>query len=700
MTAVVTPPTSRPLARATEHLAAGRLAEAAGAFKAVLQIDPNEVQGHMGLAQCAVGRRQHDVAYEHFVRAAEILRARGQAEDALVVYGYALTADPQRIDLHVDIAELEAETGRREAALQRLESLAEAYLAADREEDAIAILEFMNEWSSDEVQSPAPEMFEPGAFEAGAIAAPVRDTEGTMVIQTFLLTPEGRPFVPGEIPSVPTPVTEPHARITQVPTHAPRGFGAEPPTVVLPAEPPASATPSRSTVVPTAAPTRSTIVPTAAPKPARSTLVPTAAPKRSAVPTMGTPAPVVDEPSADVHADAPAREGASWELPAPPSFHDDEELDDATRRASNPLPAIVSVVLDEDSHELAALAVADIAAIDAAIDALPGSAPIGEPETDATAVRAKPLPRAQPAPSSVDAQGRSLAERLRTTRSRAATPTGPQPTVAAKPNEGRPAPRTAPPIGAGTNAAGTPSGRPASAPTTAAKPSTRAATPAATARPSTTSQRPSPTPQRPSTAPQRPSTAPQRTTAPAPTRTPAPSKPAAPARPTASSKPATPSKPAARPTTPVASRPAAAPRPMTTPPIGARTPAPARPSAAPRPAAPTPTRPTTAAKPAATTRTAVAPRPGANAPRPSAPAAAPRNAAAAKPSAPARASTPAPDKRTDANKRVMAVRTRAPAPAPGVPTAVAPGRTLPMVIPPPPREELDDQNTVIFRGEP
>jgi hypothetical protein len=48
----------------------------------------------------------------------------------------------------------------------------------------------------------------------------------------------------------------------------------------------------------------------------------------------------------------------------------------------------------------------------------------------------------------------------------------------------------------------------------------------------------------------------------------------------------------------------------------------------------------------------------------------------------------------------MAVRTRAPAPAPGVPTAVAPGRTLPMVIPPPPREELDDQNTVIFRGDP
>lgn len=94
------------------------------------------------------------------------------------------------------------------------------------------------------------------------------------------------------------------------------------------------------------------------------------------------------------------------------------------------------------------------------------------------------------------------------------------------------------------------------------------------------------------------------------------------------------------------------------------------------------------------------PRPGngANAPRPSTPPQ--RNGAAAKPSAPARAATPTPDKRNDQGKRVMAVRTRASAPAPGVPTQVAPGRTLPMVIPPPPREELDDQNTVIFRGDP
>jgi len=47
----------------------------------------------------------------------------------------------------------------------------------------------------------------------------------------------------------------------------------------------------------------------------------------------------------------------------------------------------------------------------------------------------------------------------------------------------------------------------------------------------------------------------------------------------------------------------------------------------------------------------------------------------------------------------MSVRTRTPAPAPGVPEAVGPSRTLPLVIPPPPAEEqLDDSRTVLYRG--
>ncbi|MBC8066932.1 MAG: tetratricopeptide repeat protein, partial [Deltaproteobacteria bacterium] len=308
---MVSPPTSRPLARASEHLAAGRLAEAAGAFKAALQIDPNETQAHLGLAQCAVGRGQHDVAFEHFSRTAQLLRERGANDDALSCYGYAVSSDPQRIDIHVDIAELELEMGRREAALARLDGLAEAYVLADREDDAVAILEFMNELQGDgDAPSPAPEMFAPGAFESGAIPAPVRDTEGTMVISTFLLTPEGAPFVPGAPP--PLTIAEPRAT-------------------------------------------------------ARITEVPTAAPRATVVPTMGTPAPVVDDPSAVV--DDPSAAMALSSLTEDPRWRVADPS--ATQRTANP-PS--------------------------------------EPEIDVTAVRAKPLPKAAPAPSSVDAQGRTLAE--------------------------------------------------------------------------------------------------------------------------------------------------------------------------------------------------------------------------------------------------------------------------------------------------
>jgi tetratricopeptide (TPR) repeat protein len=655
--AVLPPPTSRPLARASEHLAAGRLAEAAGAFKAVLQIDPHESQAHFGLAQCAVGRGQHDVAYEHFLRTAQLLRERGASDDALTCYGYAVSSDPRRIDIHVDIAELEMELGRREAALARLDGLAEAYLAADREDDAVAILEFMNELQAGDDDEPeptasAPQMFEPGAFEAGAIPEPVRDVEGTMMISTFLLTPDGTPFVPGAPP--PLMVGEPRSasRITEVPTAAPR-----------------------ATVVPTTAP-RATVVPTAPP---RATVVPTAAPRATVVPTMGTPAPVVDDPSAS----EPIRAHA-------------EALDaTATRRSSNPLPAIVSAVLDEDSSELAMLAVADLDALDVG--------DLEDPEIDATAVRAKPLPKAAPTPSSVDAQGRSLAERLRTTRARAAT--APQPIVGAPSRSPEPAPavRVAPPIGAGTtvNRAATAASKPAaspptrtSAPSSASKPIS-ASKPASASRPSAASPGASKpaasTPVRASTAGPRPSTPAKAAVS---TRAvPAASRPTSAPRPGATTRPATSNgaRPGASAPTPSRPSPQAA---------SASKPAVARPSAAPRSptngAARAPT-PATSSRPAASTR-AAAPTGGPT--RASVPTrastAAGRTAGAQRPAS-ATASEPQP--RGDANTRVMAVRTRAPAPAAGVPTAVGPSRTLPMVIPPPPREEFDDQNTVIFRGE-
>src|SRR5690349_14822149 len=100
---VVTPPTGKPLARAAEHLAAGRVAEAAGAYRATLQIDASEPQAHAGLGHCAFLRAQYREAYDHFVQAAALWRERGDSVAALGCYTHAVGCDPSQLDVHVEI---------------------------------------------------------------------------------------------------------------------------------------------------------------------------------------------------------------------------------------------------------------------------------------------------------------------------------------------------------------------------------------------------------------------------------------------------------------------------------------------------------------------------------------------------------------------------------------------------------------------
>ena len=136
------PPTDKPLAKAEAHLQAGRIAQAVGAFRAVLLIDPAEVQAHFGLAECALARDCTDEAIAGLVAAAAELGTGGLIEPALHLYAGALTIDPDRLELHVDVAELEIASGRPGWASARLHALARAYQAAGRCDDAAAIEEF------------------------------------------------------------------------------------------------------------------------------------------------------------------------------------------------------------------------------------------------------------------------------------------------------------------------------------------------------------------------------------------------------------------------------------------------------------------------------------------------------------------------------------------------------------------------------
>ena len=137
----VSRPTEKPLVRAATHLAQGSYAEAAGAYRAVLSIDPNEHRAYLGLADCAVGRGAIDEAVEELVGMAQDFAERGLLPPAFSLMTKALAVDPARLELHIDVAELEASAGRLDMAIARLQNLARVYEAAGKDDEAVAVLE-------------------------------------------------------------------------------------------------------------------------------------------------------------------------------------------------------------------------------------------------------------------------------------------------------------------------------------------------------------------------------------------------------------------------------------------------------------------------------------------------------------------------------------------------------------------------------
>ncbi|MEM7156464.1 MAG: tetratricopeptide repeat protein [Myxococcota bacterium] len=209
--------TDKPMARAHEHLASARYAEAAGAFRAVLHIDPNAFHAHFGLADALVARGQFAEAIEGLVNAAESCVAQDDHAAALTLYGKALGIDPTRLELHLDVAMAEAALGRDEAAYTRLENLAETYMQAGRTDEAAEMYRFLTSWDEEReaeeaeaeadaeahdeadyaqapVEAAAPEPaapVEPAAPAAGGVPGPIA-SEHTVMVPTILITPDGQ----------------------------------------------------------------------------------------------------------------------------------------------------------------------------------------------------------------------------------------------------------------------------------------------------------------------------------------------------------------------------------------------------------------------------------------------------------------------------------------------------------------------------
>jgi hypothetical protein len=201
-------PTDKPMARAQAHLAAGRYAEAAGAFRAVLAIDSSALPARLGLADAVAGRGQRRDAVDGLVEAAETCAELRQHAAALCLYGKALVLEPTRMELHLDVAVVEHAMGHSEAALARVEGLAERYISTGRTEEAAELLRFAATWDDEGIEEIDPEELgtvepEPRPTARAAKPAPQLSTE-TVVCATVLIRPDGTLwFGQGRSPAVP-----------------------------------------------------------------------------------------------------------------------------------------------------------------------------------------------------------------------------------------------------------------------------------------------------------------------------------------------------------------------------------------------------------------------------------------------------------------------------------------------------------------
>ena len=200
------------MARAQAHLAAARFPQAIGAFRAAVSIDPTVVPARLGLADALYAQGRRDEAVEGLVEAAEAFTTRDEHDDALGLIGRAMILAPERLELHLDAAMEEEAMGHREAALTRVEGLADRYMDDGRTEEAAELLRFVAAWGEDDdeeeheeatVEREAPEVVadepspEPTPWQAPII------TGATVIARNPLLdVPQPRP----SIPAVPQPV--------------------------------------------------------------------------------------------------------------------------------------------------------------------------------------------------------------------------------------------------------------------------------------------------------------------------------------------------------------------------------------------------------------------------------------------------------------------------------------------------------------
>jgi hypothetical protein len=184
-----------PLARAHAHLTGNRFPEAIGAYRAALGVDPTVAAAHFGLADARSALGRHGEAVEGLVGAAEAFSTRSEHEDAIRLLLKAMAIDPSRMELHLDVAMVEEAMGNHDAAVARIEGLADRYMDDGRFEEAAELLRLLASWDEEtqgeraQLVTPVPEVALPSlaplavvpavqpqiVARPAAIAAPVQD---------------------------------------------------------------------------------------------------------------------------------------------------------------------------------------------------------------------------------------------------------------------------------------------------------------------------------------------------------------------------------------------------------------------------------------------------------------------------------------------------------------------------------------------
>jgi hypothetical protein len=410
LTLVVLHPSEIPLARAASLFAARRYAEAAGAYRAALSIDPTCHRAHLGLADCSVGRGVPEEAVEELVGAAADFRDREQFDAAFALLARALAIDPAQLELHIDVAELEAASGRMTMAIDRLRNLAAAYEQAGRDDEAVAVLEVVASWS-DEPTAGAPEWVRPSVTEPALVVdilksappPPAPAPQQLLVRPALAGTPT--PVLAAATESVllrkaPPPPPPPRVvrsagpqRITEVPA-------------AKPVPPPPQATPRRASTRRDSAAPRwrpSPIQGRVEDEPARSsTTTPRAAaePRVSATPRSAAKPATAGKTKAIVVAPAPSPSRGAVKLDKLPALKGPVPPRDSARARGIPKPVVNT-------------STAKLRGVPQPVTTLP---PKGQPAAAALGSRPSPRPGpAAPARPAVRADGPSLAQRLRQT---------------------------------------------------------------------------------------------------------------------------------------------------------------------------------------------------------------------------------------------------------------------------------------------